>query len=327
MKTSAGRDTSHDGTNPLYEPLPHMRPHIRIAPFSPVMLEALRGVQSDGTRFPSKDPATWLAEGKSVRFYASGRDALSACLELERLERDDEVVIVTTTHGPYISSCVTDKIERVCGWSRHLSPKTRMALVIHEFGFPCDSDIISECQSRDIPVVEDCAFALGSRMEGAPVGSYGDYAIYSLAKHFPVPFGGVLASRRNIDPKRTAGALPRRHEAVLLSLLRGVAELFVRSNKIRRRNWQWFTETLQPFGMEPYFTLPSSVVPGAYVMRLAVGVDGGKLKRDLVEAGVEATEYYGMGGFYLPVHQCLTDYDRKYISYHVAKSLASNAPH
>ncbi len=74
--------------------------------------------------------------------------------------------------------------------------------------------------------------------------------------------------------------------------------------------------------MEPYFALPSSVVPGAYVMRLEAAVDGAKLKQDLVEAGVESTQYYGMGGFYLPVHQCLTDYDRKYILYHVAKSLA-----
>jgi len=76
-------------------------------------------------------------------------------------------------------------------------------------------------------------------------------------------------------------------------------------------------------GTEPYFELRSSVVPGAYVMRIDTAIDGAKLKRDLVEVGVESTQYYGMGGFYLPVHQCLTDYDRRYILYHVARSLAA----
>ena len=322
MKTSAGNNPYQDGLNPLYEPLPHLRPHIRIAPFSAAMLETLLAVHADQMPCALEEPSAWLNRANSVRFYARGREAISACLNLERLGRDDEVLIVTTTQGPYISSCVTDTIEAVCAWSRQLTPRTRMALVIHEFGFPCDSSMIGECQARGIPVVEDCAYALGSRMEGAPVGCFGDYAIYSLTKHFPIPFGGVLASKRDIDPRRAAGALPNRHEALLVSLLRKATQIGVSRNESRRENWQWFAQSLRPFGMEPYFALPSSVVPGAYVMRLEAAVDGAKLKQDLVEAGVESTQYYGMGGFYLPVHQCLTDYDRRYILYHVAKSLA-----
>ena len=276
----------------------------------------------DQMPFALEEPSAWLNRANWVRFYARGRKAIAACLNLERLGRDDEVLIVTTTRGPYISSCVTRTIESVCAWSRRLTPRTRMALVIHEFGFPCDSSMIGECQARGIPVVEDCAHALGSRMEGAPVGCFGDYAVYSLPKHFPIPFGGVLASKRHIDRREAAGELAKRHEALLSSLLRKTTQIGVSRNECRRGNWQWFAQNLRPFGMEPYFALPSSVVPGAYVMRLEAAIDGAKLKHDLVEAGVEATQYYGMGGFYLPVHQCLTDYDREYLLYHVAKSLA-----
>jgi hypothetical protein len=60
-------------------------------------------------------------------------------------------------------------------------------------------------------------------------------------------------------------------------------------NDSRRENWQWFSESLRPLGLEPYFALPPTVVPGAYVMRLDKAVDAAKLKRDLVEAGVEST--------------------------------------
>ena len=322
MKGSADTYPRNDGFRNLYEPLPHMRPHIRIAPFSAATLESLLAIRGE-TPGALEEPEAWLNKANSVRFYASGRAAISACLSQERLERADEVLIVTTTQGPYISSCVTEAIEAVCAWSRELTPRTKMALVIHEFGFPCDSSLIAECQARRIPVMEDCAYALGSRMEGASVGCFGDYAIYSLPKHFPVPFGGVLASRRDIIPPRAAEALPNGDKAFLVSALRKAMQIGSSPNEARRKNWQWFAESLLPFGMEPYFALPPAVVPGAFVARLETAVDGAKLKEDIVEAGVEATQYYCMGGFFLPVHECLTDYDKRYIVYHVAKSLAS----
>jgi hypothetical protein len=321
MKTSAGNNLSHD-LSPLYEPLPELRPQIRISPFSPAVLQTLLALHTDHMPCALEEPRAWLDGGHSVRFYASGRKAIAACLNQERLGREDEVLIVTTTQGPYISSCVTGTIEPVCRWSRRLTRRTKMALVIHEFGFPCDSSIVGECHARGITVIEDCAYGLGSRTEGAAVGCFGDYAIYSLPKSLPIPFGGVLASKRDIDPRRTAGELPDPHKALLVSLLRKATQIGVSRNETRRANWQWFAERLRPFGMEPYFALPSSVVPGAYVMHLDAAVDAAKLKRDLVEAGVESTQYYGMGGFYVPVHQSLTDYDRRYILYHLAKSLA-----
>ena len=224
MKGSADTYPRNDGFRNLYEPLPHMRPHIRIAPFSAATLESLLAIRGE-TPGALEEPEAWLNKANSVRFYASGRAAISACLSQERLERADEVLIVTTTQGPYISSCVTEAIEAVCAWSRELTPRTKMALVIHEFGFPCDSSLIAECQARRIPVMEDCAYALGSRMEGASVGCFGDYAIYSLPKHFPVPFGGILASRRDIIPPRAAEALPNGDKAFLVSVLRKAMQI------------------------------------------------------------------------------------------------------
>jgi len=49
---------------------------------------------------------------------------------------------------------------------------------------------------------------------------------------------------------------------------------------------------------------------------LARDWNGASSKQRLVTAGVESTEYYGMGGFYFPVHQFLSDEEREYILQH-----------
>ena len=36
----------------------------------------------------------------------------------------------------------------------------------------------------------------------------------------------------------------------------------------------------------------------------------------MITAGIESTEYYGLGGFYFAVHQMLSDYEKNYILYH-----------
>ena len=87
-------------------------------------------------------------------------------------------------------------------------------------------------------------------------------------------------------------------------------------NKLRRRNWNFFAEKLRPYKIAPYFELDRKIVPGVFLARLPKGFRGDLRKKQLNNAGVEATEYYGQGGFYFPVHQFLSEYERQYILYH-----------
>lgn len=202
-----------------------------------------------------------------MRFFINGRTAIQAALESEALGRGDEVLILTTTQGAYISSCVTATIEKICGWSRKRSAHTKMAIVIHEFGFPCLSPEIEICKDHGIPVLEDCAYALGTRMKNGGVGTVGDYAVYSLTKHVPFPFGGVLASRGPIQQKVVAAVSPA-EERLLLSALRATAGQEAQWNDARCRNWEMFGQRLAAMGVRPYFCLPGNVVPGVFVARL-----------------------------------------------------------
>lgn len=60
---------------------------------------------------------------------------------------------------------------------RHLTKRTKAIIVTHTFGFPAPVD---ELLAVGIPVIEDCALALGSTHDGRPVGSMGKLSVFSM---------------------------------------------------------------------------------------------------------------------------------------------------
>lgn len=66
-------------------------------------------------------------------------------------------------------------------------------VVVHAFGLPIEMERwVALCDEHDCVLIEDCARALGARVDDRPVGAYGDYAVYSLQKVAPVSKGGVI---------------------------------------------------------------------------------------------------------------------------------------
>jgi hypothetical protein len=112
----------------------HLHPDIRISPFTFINLN----LHTDN--FINDDvlnPKFWLDDGISIHFYQSGREALKKAIMACNVEIHDSIMIITTSGGDYISSCVTETINNICSWSSNLSKNTKAILVIHEFGFPC----------------------------------------------------------------------------------------------------------------------------------------------------------------------------------------------
>ena len=64
-----------------------------------------------------------------------------------------------------------------------ITPKTRAILPVHLAGWPCDMPAIMDlAKEHGIRVVEDCAQAHGARINGQPVGSFGDAAAFSFCQ-------------------------------------------------------------------------------------------------------------------------------------------------
>ncbi len=293
--------------------LAHMHPHIRISPFTPQEWEKLLAAKVSAASRIVEKPNFWLDGAKDIRFFKNGRDALLGCLLQLQLKSEDEVLIIKTTDGPYVSSCVTQTIEKVCRWSIAPISQPRLVLVIHEFGFPCPEEKIKIYRDRGIPILEDCAYAVGSRVEGAKVGTFGDYALYSLPKYFPIPFGGILIAKSKSKIEREELRISFEEQRLLLKTLRAAYPNMRKWNKIRWENWDYFAKILFLHGLFPYFTLKPKIIPGVFLAKVPAEFAGETVKIKLNTAGVESTQYYNQGGFYFPVHHNLTPWEKQYI--------------
>ena len=118
------------------------------------------------------------------------------------LKDDDIVTILTTSGNFYISSCVTEEIEKFCQWNREITPETKVILVNHEFGtiYPDMKNLVS----LGIPIIEDCCPSFFSQDNDNKAGRYGDFAVYSFSKIFPIQFGGLLVNNNKLHTDGSA---------------------------------------------------------------------------------------------------------------------------
>lgn len=78
-----------------------------------------------------------------------------------------------------------------------LSPRTKAIIATHLFGNPCEmDDIIALADSRNIPVIEDCAQAFLAQHRGCCAGTIGKISCFSLqqGKHITTGEGGLVAT-------------------------------------------------------------------------------------------------------------------------------------
>lgn len=84
---------------------------------------------------------------------------------------------------------------------RKIGPQTLGIMVVHWGGYPCDLDelrVIQDCAFdrfgyRPV-IIEDCAHAMGAVYKGKPIGSHGNYCMFSFQaiKHLTTGDGGML---------------------------------------------------------------------------------------------------------------------------------------
>lgn len=76
-------------------------------------------------------------------------------------------------------------------------------IATHQYGFPCKiKEICAICKQKGAIVIEDCAGALGTRIDGQMAGTFGDYAIFSFnaSKLINSPStGGFLIAKKESD--------------------------------------------------------------------------------------------------------------------------------
>lgn len=146
----------------------------------------------------------------NARFVTSGRMAIGLALLQMNIGAGD-TVLLPAYHSlsmippvlwrgarPVFYKVGPDTALDLVDLATKLDASTRAIMVTHYFGFPQDMvPIRAFCDAHALLLLEDCAHCFFGEHAGQPVGSFGDYAVASSMKFFPVYEGGCLVSARN----------------------------------------------------------------------------------------------------------------------------------
>jgi dTDP-4-amino-4,6-dideoxygalactose transaminase len=98
-----------------------------------------------------------------------------------------------------------------------IGPRTRAILVVHQLGLPADlARLEAVARERGVAVVEDAACAVGSKLDGRPIGSSANLACFSFhpRKILVTGEGGMIVTR---DAQLAARLRRLRHQGMSVS--------------------------------------------------------------------------------------------------------------
>ncbi len=151
----------------------------------------------------------------------NGTAALEVAAQLCRLKDGDEVICPSHTFtssaypfakkgGKLVWADVDLKTRVITAQAieKVLSPKTRVIIVVHLYGYVADMPAIMElAKKRNILVVEDACQAIGADIGGVMAGMFGDFGIFSFHSHKNLTTlgeGGMLT----VKEKKYADVIP-----------------------------------------------------------------------------------------------------------------------
>lgn len=142
---------------------------------------------------------------------SNGTVALHLALHCLDIGPGDEVIVPTFTYIAsvntiaqtgatpiFVDSRPGDWLIDVDDVRRSITPRTKAIMAVHLYGSMCDMPALVElAQERGLKIVEDCAEALGSSLDGTHAGGFGDVGTFSFFGNKTVTTGegGMVVTR------------------------------------------------------------------------------------------------------------------------------------
>lgn len=157
----------------------------------------------------------------------SGTAALRVALAALDIGPGDEVVTQAFTFVATVEAIIESGATPVCAevdatlnldpadLEARFTPRTRAVIVVHMLGTPARlAEIRDLCRRRGVPLIEDTAWGCGGRLQGVPLGTWGDVGTYSFdfAKTMTTGEGGMIVFRDEAAFKRAAAWHDHGHE-------------------------------------------------------------------------------------------------------------------
>jgi hypothetical protein len=289
----------------VLNPDKYLLPDYKISPFQTKDIELNAALPDDDF---ASNYFSQRFEHQNFLYTLNGRQALNIALSRYTLNKNDVVTILTTTQNFYISSCVTNEVEKFCTWNRSVTQQTRIILVIHEFGYPFPD--LESLRKYNLPIIEDCAYAFFSESKEYKMGSVGDYSIYSFPKMLPIQVGGLVVSN----------GIPLKDSELsfdVIQYMKNVLSHYLRNKEAlidqRLKNYEFLRVELKMQNYLERFPLMEGVVPGVFMFRSERKIEWKALKEHVANHGIQCSIFYGEDSFFIPVHHALNENDLNYI--------------
>jgi perosamine synthetase len=145
---------------------------------------------------------------------ANGTAALDIAVKLANLKKGDEIIIPNFTIISNALPAIKEKIKLKVvdcdkkDWNLNLenlkkkiTKNTKVIIATHIYNFPCRVDIIRKiCDKKKILLIEDCAEAVGQKINNKKCGSFGHVSIFSFYanKQITTGEGGMLTTNSRV---------------------------------------------------------------------------------------------------------------------------------
>lgn len=231
-------------------------------------------------------------ESKYALAVSNGTVALHLALVSLGIGPGDEVIVPDITFGATLNAVILAGATPVIldveedSWNlsvellkKNISSRVKAIIPVHIYGVPCNmTEIMKIARSYNIFVIEDCAEALGSSIDGRHVGRFGDIGTFSFFGNKVITCGeGGAIIFNDFDTYNRAkilrdhGMTPGKrywHDVVgfnyrLTNLQAAVGcaqfEQFASFREKRKQIFSWYEKYLLPFG---YFEVQN--IPEGY---------------------------------------------------------------
>jgi perosamine synthetase len=181
------------------------------------------------------DFLTDIFPGKTVSYCAKARTGIYEAAKTLGIGQGDHVLVPAFNCGSEVDPILALKADVTLFPVRidatidpdeiasRIKKNTKAIYIIHYFGFPQPEmhKILKLAKAKGIPVIEDCALSLLSKMTPEKEEDCCDFSIYCFYKYYPVIGGGALVSNQEDMAQKFDKPFPKRLErnTIIKSLL------------------------------------------------------------------------------------------------------------
>jgi hypothetical protein len=300
----------------LLYPDPYLTPIIHMSPFSGKLDSVIPACALDEHELLKEISNELLGKELYGLVTVNGREAIALALENIVTGPEFLISIITPSNSGYVSSCVTNEINKRCSYAYGYSEKVDAYFLIHEFGQRLQPPQAVIDSGK--PIIEDCAYALVHPSLGGTYGSIGDYIIYSLPKAFEMQYGGLLFSkdvRIQNAPRKTSP-----NPYVIGKLHHYFLDLRI-LNAQRFEVYRRMQAMARAYGCKEAWEYNGAGLPHAFMVQMPKEIDVNKIKTHMNKYGIESSVFYGGGAYFLPCHQNLNEWEIEYMFCHISNAL------